>query len=207
MPNTDNTRREFIQARTAAVAAASLGAVGAAGADASKTLNFNPKMGYRRLGKTEFTISEVSLGGHGGSTVKDRVPVLERAVELGINYVDNNIAAECDLYGKAMAQSSSAKRDRWFIGFASWPQKITTEFEAQLTKDGMLSSIDDRLQSYRTDVLDMWRPVGATWGEGQRSIATLLMVSHKALDLVVEVFEKGKRSRGGGVFPRKLIWT
>jgi predicted aldo/keto reductase-like oxidoreductase len=38
----------------------------------------------------------------------------------------------------------------------------------------------------------MWRPVGATWGEGQTKIATMLMVSEKTLDLVVEVFEKAK---------------
>ena len=84
MPNTENTRREFLKAGSAAVAGASLAAMGAAGVDGSKTLNFNPKMGYRRLGKTEFVISEVSLGGHGGDTVENRVPVLERAVGLGL---------------------------------------------------------------------------------------------------------------------------
>ena len=38
-----------------------------------------------------------------------------------------------DLYGNAMAKSTSAGRDKWFIGFASWPQKVTTEYEDQLT--------------------------------------------------------------------------
>ncbi len=88
-----------------------------------------------------------------------------------------------------MAKTTSAQRDKWFIGFASWPQKITTEYEDNLTKAGMLKSIDDRLKSYRTDMLDMWRPVGATWGEGQTNISTMLMVSRKTLDLVVDVFE------------------
>jgi predicted aldo/keto reductase-like oxidoreductase len=54
----------------------------------------------------------------------------------------------------------------------------------------MRQSIEDRLKSYRTDVLDIWRPVGATWGEGQTKIATMFMVSRKALEMVVEVFEK-----------------
>jgi predicted aldo/keto reductase-like oxidoreductase len=92
-----------------------------------------------------------------------------------------------------MARSANAKRDRWFIGFASWPEKITTEYEDQLTPDGMMQNIEARLKSYRTEMLDMWRPVGATWGEGQTSIATMLMVSDKALDMVVEVFEKAKQ--------------
>jgi aryl-alcohol dehydrogenase-like predicted oxidoreductase len=145
------------------------------------------------LGKTGFMISEVSLGGHGGKTVEDRVPVLERAVELGMNYVDNNIDAECNLYGEAMSRSKTAGRDKWFIGFASWPEKITTEYEQNLTPDGMMKNIEARLKSYKTEMLDMWRPVGATWGPGQNSIGTLLMVSEKTLEMVVGVFEKAKQ--------------
>ena len=105
--------------------------------------------------------------------------------------------------GEAMSQSSGAKREHWFIGFASWPQKVTEEYEENLTTDGMMKSIEDRLRSYKTDMLDMWRPVGATWGEGQKQMATMLMVSHKALDMVVEVFEKAKQ-QGKGPFPGHL---
>jgi aryl-alcohol dehydrogenase-like predicted oxidoreductase len=189
------TRRDFIKTTSAAALATSLAAgnVALGQTDTAKILNHNPKMGYRRLGKTGFMISEVSLGGHGGSGVEDRVAVLDRAVELGINYVDNNIDAECDLYGEAMSRSANAGRDKWFIGFASWPEKITTEYEDQLTLDGMMRNIEARLKSYRTDTLDMWRPVGATWGEGQTSIATMLMVSDKTLDMVVQVFEQAKQ--------------
>ena len=200
MSDRRNSRRDFLKASSAAVAGGALSgsaSVGDAAPDAavdtSTILNYNPKMTYRPLGKTGFMISEVSLGGHGGRVVEDRVPVLEKAVELGLNYVDNNINAECDLYGAAMAKSTSAGRDKWFIGFASWPQKITTEYEANLSADGMMNSIDTRLKSYRTDTLDMWRPVGATWGDGQTKMATMLMVSEKTLDLVVQVFEKAKR--------------
>ena len=198
MADQGNTRRDFLKATSAAVAGGTLSCLASAHAKpagTSETLNSNPKMTYRRLGKTEFMVSEIALGGHGAGghdeqAVKNRIPVLERAVELGMNYVDNNIADECDLYGKAMDRSSAAKRDKWFIGFASWPQKVTEEYEDQLTPEKMIRSIEDRLRSYKTDVLDLWRPVGATWGEGQRNIATLLMVSHKALDMVVQVFEK-----------------
>jgi aryl-alcohol dehydrogenase-like predicted oxidoreductase len=197
MSEHDNTRRDFLKVATAAVAGGSLGATSqAAPADAAKILNHNSKMHYRRLGKTGFMISEVALGGHGGRQVDDRVPVLERAVEQGLNYVDNNIAGECDLYGAAMAKSKSAGRDKWFIGFASWPEKVTTEYEANLTPDGMMQNIEARLKSYHTDMLDMWRPVGATWGAGQKGtnmMATMLMVSERTLDMVVKVFEKAKQ--------------
>jgi hypothetical protein len=43
-----------------------------------------------------------------------------------------------------------------------------------------MKNIEARLKSYRTDMLDLWRPVGATWGKGQTNINTLLMVTHKA---------------------------
>ncbi|MGQ9649026.1 MAG: hypothetical protein ACUVXJ_02865 [Phycisphaerae bacterium] len=154
------TRREFLKTTSAAMAYVTLAGQASATqtrpADASKILNYNPKMGYRRLGKTGLMISEISLGGHGGKTVEDRLPVLGRAIELGMNYVDNNIVEECALYGKAM----KGKRNRWYIGFASWPEKLTSEYEKELSKEGMAKAIDDRLKAYDTDMLDLWRPVG-----------------------------------------------
>lgn len=196
MSEAKNSRRDFLKAASAVAAAAPL-ASQALAKPSPKILNYNSKMGYRPLGRTGFMISEIALGGHGVAKgedpVQNRRAVLERAVELGMNYVDNNIVEECNLYGKAMAGSPSAGRDKWFIGFGSWPEKLTEEYETQLTPDAMMRTIEDRLRSYNTDMLDMWRPVGATWGKGQTNIATLLMVTPKALDMVVEVFEKAKK--------------
>lgn len=199
MPQKDETRREFIKSAGAAVAGAALahqGAFAASGstetkpADGTKILNYNPKMGYRKLGKTGIMISEISLGGHGGKSVEDRRPVLEKAIELGMNYVDNNIVEECALYGQAMG---SDLRKHFHIGFASWPEKLTSEYENQLSADGMLREIDARLKAYKTEMLDLWRPVGATWGEGQTKQATMWEVNEKTLDLVASVFEKAHK--------------
>ncbi len=190
------TRRDFLRATSAAVAGAAAASLASAKKPAKKPkiLNYNPKMGYRRLGKTELMISEVSLGGHGGSKWSDRVPVLEKAIELGMNYLDTNMASEVALYGQAMAKASVGKRDKFYIGFASWPVKITTEYEKNLTEKLLVSEIDKRLKVYNTDMLDIWRPVGATWGKGQTKIATMLTVSKKTLDLVTEVFEKSRKA-------------
>ena len=121
------TRRDFLRTTSAAVvgAAAVSIASGAKPAKKQKILNHNPKMGYRRLGKTELMISEVSLGGHGGRKPEDRIPVLDKAVELGINYIDTNMASEVALYGKAMAKAKVGTRDKFIIGFADWPVKIS----------------------------------------------------------------------------------
>ena len=92
MDKPENSRREFLKVSSAAVAGASLAPIGSASAtpvDTAKILNYNAKMTYRPLGNTGHMISEVSLGGHGGKTVEDRVPVLEKAVELGLKTLIN----------------------------------------------------------------------------------------------------------------------
>jgi hypothetical protein len=194
MPSSENTRRQFIKVTSAAVAAGTIGALAKADetpVDTSKILNYNPKMKYRRLGKTGLMISEVSLGGHGWRGSEDRVPVLRRAAELGMNYLDTNMVEENVVYGKAMdGKTRGASAQEWHIGFASWPTKVTEEYEEHLSQARFLREIDERLKTYHTDVLDLWRPVGATWGEGQKKMSSMLMVSHRVLDMVVEVFEK-----------------
>jgi len=192
------SRRAFIRNTSLMAAGAIAGALAGDGqassknakpAYTSKILNYNPKMGYRRLGKTGLMISEVSLGGHGSLGLENRIEVLERAAELGMNYLDTNITDECELYGKALR----GKRNNWHIGFASWPQKLTEEYEKELSRERFMREIDGRLKHYKTEMLDIWRPVGATWGEGQTVRATMLMVSHRVLDMVVEVFEKAQK--------------
>ncbi len=198
MNNDKLSRRNFIRTTSLAAAGSIAGALASDGQakgkknkpiDTSKILNYNPKMGYRKLGKTGIMISEVSLGGHGSQGLENRIEVLEKAAELGINYLDTNITGECEEYGKAFR----GNRDKWHIGFASWPQKITTEYEKELSKERFMREIDGRLKHYKTDMLDMWRPVGATWGKGQTVRGSMLMISHKVLDMVVEVFEKAKK--------------
>ena len=188
MTDREPTRREFLRTTSATLAGASLAgacATATRAVDTTEIRNYNPRMGYRRLGKTDLMISEVGLGGHGSQGLENRVEVLARAAELGVNYLDTNIVEECAEYGEALR----GRRDHWIIGFASWPEKITEEYEKSLSKEKLLAEIDGRLKHYKTEVLDIWRPVGATWGEGQTSIPTLLMVSHKALDMVVDAFE------------------
>ena len=152
-------------------------------------------MGYRQLGKTGFMISEISLGGHGGSSVEDRIAVLDKAVELGINYVDNNIDAECDLYGEAMAGCKHAPRDEWFIGFASWPEKITEEYEKELTPAGMMKNIEARLSRTTPTCSTSGGPWAPTWGPGQNNINTLLMVSRQGPGHGRPGFREGPSSR------------
>ena len=198
MKRRQETRRDFVKTVSAVVVSGS--AVSKAWPDglaAAEVLNYSPKMNYRRLGKTELMISEIALGGHGAvgydeRAVQNRIPVLERAVELGMNYVDTNISQECDLYGQAMARSSNARREKWFIGFASSADHKIERLEDRLSPTKMMESIEDRLRSYRTDMLDMWRPVAAGWGRDEPSVDKRLAITRRMFDMVVQVFEKAK---------------
>ena len=199
MTEFQSTRRRFVQATAVAVVSNSLASTARPEAHAAtRILNHNPAMTYRRLGKTEFMISEVALGGHGAHgyderAVQNRIPVLERAVELGMNYVDTNIGRECDVYGEAMVRSATAKRDRWFIGFASSEDHKIDKLEDLLTPARLTGSIEARLRSYKTHMLDMWRPVAATWGQDEASLDKRLAITRRMFDMVVQVFEKAKR--------------
>jgi len=175
------TRRQFHKAGSLAVAGVMTGATGKAGAvesrpestiDPQKVLGYNEKMGYRRLGKTDLWVSEISLGGHcplipqnsnslknPQDVVENRKKVLARAHELGVNFVDTDMATECRIYGQALHELKL--RDRFYISFDSWatgePGERRTEGESR--KDHWLRLVDNRLRDYHTDHLDFWRPV------------------------------------------------
>ena len=92
-----------------------------------------------------------------------------------------------------MAQSASVGRDKWFIGFASSADRYVPGLERDLTPAKLMRSIEDRLRSYKTDMLDMWRPVAATWAQNEPNVDRRLTLSRRVFDLVVEVFERAKR--------------
>ncbi|MBN1343634.1 MAG: twin-arginine translocation signal domain-containing protein [Phycisphaerae bacterium] len=118
------TRRQFVKEGSAAAAGFALAASGCEQARKSevgkpgeghkepsqraegKPLNYHPKMNYRKLGKSNLMVSEISLGGHWknregnrfwGEFADDKCPedvkqnrtaVVSKCIELGINYVD-----------------------------------------------------------------------------------------------------------------------
>ncbi len=180
------TRREFHKAGSLIVASAAAGVAGKALAaegktaakveskmDPQKVLGYHEKMGYRRLGKTNLWISEISLGGHcpqipqnpkeldnAPQIIENRKQVLARAHELGVNFIDTDMAKECRVYGQALKELKL--RDQFYISFDSW----STGFPGDRRKDGesrkqhWLRLVDNRLRDYHTDHLDFWRPVG-----------------------------------------------
>lgn len=141
--------------------------------DTSKVLNYNPKMGYRRLGKTELVISEVSLGGHwrapwrdrsGGwwwgkftneqvpeDVAKNRTEVVSQAIDCGMNYLDITGAEECLCYGAAL----KGRRDKMIVGADD--SKLCPRRDANCNVKAQLHNVEECLRYLGTDYLDIWR--------------------------------------------------
>jgi hypothetical protein len=137
MAKKEISRRKFLKDSSMIGAGALLAAAGSnpskakeVKVDTSKIVNYNPKMGYRRLGKTNLMLSEISLGGHwrnrGGGrywdlfandecpadVAKNRTDVMSKCIECGINYLDITTRAECISYGIAL----KGRREKMIVG-------------------------------------------------------------------------------------------
>jgi len=184
MKDSELSRRNFIRDTSIAAAATVAGALsGNARAaadqnarkkpDTSKILNYNPKMGYRRLGKTNLVISEVSLGGHwrapwrdrnGGwwwgkfaneevpqNVARNRTEVVSAAIDAGMNYLDITGAEECLCYGAAM----NRRREKMIVGADD--SKLCPRRDEYCNVKSQIHNVEECLRHFGTDYLDIWR--------------------------------------------------
>jgi len=176
MENGKLSRRAFIR-DTSLMAAGTVAGALATRADASnkpvdtsKTLNYNPKMKYRRLGKTELMISEVSLGGHWKNrnagrywddfakeevpddVAKNRTEVVSTCIDTGINYLDITTAAECLSYGVAL----KGRRDKMYVGADI--HQLGPRTSGLCNVKDQTHNVETCLRLMKTDYLDIWRP-------------------------------------------------
>ncbi len=118
-----SNRRQFLYAgaATALGLALSQKADAANENEAGEWRNRNSEMSYRRLGRTNYMISEVVCGGN--TIAPDNFLHVEEAIERGLNYLDTAPAygrgKSEDGYAKVIA---GAKRDRVFLNtkVSSW---------------------------------------------------------------------------------------
>jgi predicted aldo/keto reductase-like oxidoreductase len=177
------TRRDFIRTTAKTAAAAGVGAAAAPLAMAAKPeaeppdiLNYEPSMRYRRLGKTDLMLSEISLGGHWrtregarywGSfpgdqppldVQRDREDVVGRAIDLGVNYVDITTPAEATVYGRVL----KSLRERMWVGYSDYILCIRNP--ANRTPEKIMFEIDEGLRRMQVDCIDIFRPQALTDG-------------------------------------------
>ena len=152
-------RREFLKAGGAVTAA--LLAPSAALADSSNKelpgLPSNPRtpaaMPTRNLGKTGYKVGIFSLGGQASlekaSNFDVAVPIVERALDLGVNYIDTS-----SIYGGP---------DRWseqYVGKVMAHRRneafLATKTKER-TREGSMRMIEKSLQLLNTDHVDLWQ--------------------------------------------------
>jgi hypothetical protein len=135
------TRREFVKVGTAGAAAMMVAgrSSGAAG------------MADRPLGKTGLRVKLFSLGGQATiekpGTHDESVAIINRAIDLGVNYVDTAAA-----YGRGISQT--------YIGEVMKTRRkevfLATKTNDR-TRDGALRQLEESLRLLQTDRLDLWQ--------------------------------------------------
>ena len=151
-------RREFLKAGGAMTAA--LLTTGALKADAPKTMPALPSnpvtptaMPTRNLGKTGYKVGIFSLGGQAslerGNNFDVAVPIIERALDLGVNYIDTS-----SIYGgperwseQYVGKVMAHRRNQAFLATKT----------KERTRDDSMRMIEKSLQLLQTDHVDLWQ--------------------------------------------------
>lgn len=159
------SRREFVGQSTLALGVAALSQVPAEAApetrtDQAKILNYDERMEYRRLGKTGWMVSAISLGGHwkrlgleGADFDRNRADVVAKCIDSGINYIDACWASETVTYARALR--AIGKRDKVYFGFSSGVKEM--RFKEWRTAKALLKGYEDSLLEAGLDYADLWR--------------------------------------------------
>lgn len=176
-----------------------------------KILNYNPKMGYRRLGKTEMIISEIGLGGHWKNrkgerywntfdndevpldVVKNRTEVIRACIDAGINYLDIGTSAECLAYGVVL----KGRRDRMYI--SADDRNLCLRNEENCTVEKLMFDIDQCCRRLQTDYLDVWRVKADMYGKS----------TDVHIHAMLETFEKAHKAgkvRHLGISSHRRPW-
>ena len=156
-PDEKISRRNFIGQSVASVVGASVGLAGGAGALAANPQQDPPQPPdptasdekpqieeFRRLGRTDFKVSDVSYGNAG---MQDPA-ILEYAIERGINYVDT--ARQYYDMEKVISQIFPEKRDKIFLTTKLEPELVTPE----VSVEDLMAGLEDSLERLNTDYVD-----------------------------------------------------
>ena len=156
----------------------------------SRILNYNPSMGYRKLGRTDLWVSEIGLGGHYFYKGKEfmtqelRNEVVAASLESGINFFETtDTPGEDETTGEALRALGARKdvhvtHDFCDIRRGEWSREKAIQESNR--------SIETGLKNFHTDYLDIWRPSARQTG------GTSLEVIEWVLEAGVKAKKEGK---------------
>lgn len=150
-------RRDFLKVGGAAAAGFLARGIAPEPAQALPPLPVNPvtqgAMPTRNLGRTGYRVGIFSLGGQAAVEQPDNaavaVPIVERALDLGVNYVDT-----------AAAYGGTARWSQRYIGEVMRRRRaevFLTSKTNDRTRDGSLRLLEESLRLLNTDHLDLWQ--------------------------------------------------
>lgn len=148
-------------------------------------------MKHRRLGRTNFEVSEIGFGAWGiggtmwiGASDKESLAALHRAVELGMNFIDTAL-----VYGDGHSEELVGRVVREAphkVYVASkvppknrlWPAPPGVGIEEAFPRDYIVRSTEESLKNLRLDHIDLqqlhvWNPEWTNCDEWKRAIEDL----------------------------------
>ena len=148
-------------------------------------------MRYRRLGKTNFEISEIGYGAWGiggtqwrGSTDDESVRALRRAIELGLNFIDTALAYGDGHSEKLVGRVVSDTKQKIFVATKvppknqQWPARRGIGIEKVFPYDYILKCTDESLRNLGLEAIDLqqlhvWSPEWINRDEWRRAFEDL----------------------------------
>jgi hypothetical protein len=110
-------------------------------------------MPTRNLGRTGFQVGIFSLGGQAAieraDNAKVAVPIVERALDLGVNYIDTSAryGGEARWSERYIGEVMARRRAEAFLATKTHDR----------TRDGSLRILEESLKLLRTDHVDLWQ--------------------------------------------------
>jgi aryl-alcohol dehydrogenase-like predicted oxidoreductase len=151
MSDSKLSRRDFMKVTSAGTAGLVLGGQRQeAGAEEVSSVG-PPPMPERPFGKTGHNVRLFSLGGQATleqeGTLDESVAIINRAIDLGVNYIDTAAAYGGGISQKYIGEVMATRRDEVFLATKTHNR----------TRDGSLELLEQSLESLQTDHLDLWQ--------------------------------------------------
>ena len=145
-------------------------------------------MKYRRLGRTELEVSEIGFGGWalgggawGNQQDRESLAALDRAIDLGINFIDTAAGYGKGRSERVIARALKARTERVYVATkihplpGPWPPSPYCDIDARYPADYLRQKVEERLENLDTACVDILQLHTWTraWNKNPRALETL----------------------------------